>query len=387
MTLSLLQKWYPPAETNIPLSLFIASIFSHEDNFKDKLCEYLGVEQCILGSSGRALLSELFCQLKIAAQGKRDEVLIPGYTCYSVAASVARAGLKISVYDIDPETFHPDLTSLRERMSERTLAVVVQHLFGIPSPMDEISHLSRNIGCIVVEDAAQCLGGRSNGSLLGTKGDYGIFSFGRGKPLPLGSGGALISKDDSVLGKVDNHHSARKECVELLRSTAVAALSHPRIYGAMEFLPLGLGETIFDPDFVISPMARSMRELGCHALSFIEVFNSHRQKIAGLYQENLLKGLAVSLQRGEQPVYPRFPILAGEGSIPSPLVLLGARRMYPKAIIDEPSIRPHLAGKSYETPGAREVSRRLVTLPTHTRITESTAHAIASHVNSFYGKA
>jgi len=97
--------WYPPGETKIPLGSVFSAIVSSKGNFKWTLCNYLGVDKCVLGNSGRALLYGLLDALKRKDGNIRNEVLIPGYTCYSVAASVAKAGLKIRAYDMDPHAF------------------------------------------------------------------------------------------------------------------------------------------------------------------------------------------------------------------------------------------------------------------------------------------
>ncbi|MDL1962441.1 MAG: DegT/DnrJ/EryC1/StrS family aminotransferase, partial [Deltaproteobacteria bacterium] len=94
--------WYPPAEVKIPWPAIFDSLLSSSSDFKKYLYDYLQVKYCILGNSGRAVLYLLLETLKRKDEERRDEVLIPGYTCYSVAASAAKAGLKIRVYDIDP---------------------------------------------------------------------------------------------------------------------------------------------------------------------------------------------------------------------------------------------------------------------------------------------
>ncbi len=120
-----------------------------------------------------------------------------------MAASVAKAGLKIAIYDLDPRTFAPDMDSVKANFSKNTLAIISQHLLGIPTPVDELRQIAEGIGAYIVEDAAQALGGTMNGRSLGTMGDFGFFSFGRGKPLSLGGGGALIGKDADVLSGLD----------------------------------------------------------------------------------------------------------------------------------------------------------------------------------------
>ena len=120
-----------------------SAVVSSKGNSKWTLCNYLGADKCVFGNSGRALLYVLLDSLKRKGGDLRDEVLIPGYTCYSVAASVAKAGLKIAIYDLDPCTFAPDMDSVKANLSEHTLAVISQHLFGIPTPLDEIRQIAK----------------------------------------------------------------------------------------------------------------------------------------------------------------------------------------------------------------------------------------------------
>ena len=104
---------------------------------------------------------------------------------------------------LDPATLQPDFDSLRNSISDKTLAIVFQHLFGIPTPFYEFEEIAHKTGIPLIEDAAQALGGTLNGQALGTTGDFGFYSFGRGKPLPIGRGGALVAKDADLLSGLD----------------------------------------------------------------------------------------------------------------------------------------------------------------------------------------
>lgn len=376
---------YPPAESKIPLYSLAAALRSGGQDFRQRLRGFLGVEHCVLGSSTRALLSTLLARLG-ERHRERDEVLIPGYTCYSVAAAAARAGLKVGVYDLDPVTFRPDMDTLKGRMSGRTLAVLTQHLFGIPTPMGEVMAAAREHGIPVIDDAAQAFGGVAGGSPVGTQGDYGLYSFGRGKPLPLGGGGALIGRDAPLMGTI---HMGQKrwDWAGFVQAAMLQALSHPRVYGLMEALPLGLGETVFDPGFTVGGMGVSLQRIGSSALGSLHRLNAHRRAVSQVYRERMRNGLDERVMEGGAPVFPRFPVLAGAGEIPPGLKALGVRRMYPKAIADVPVIMPHLAGRDLETPGARAIARTLITLPTHVRISTDLAAEIARQVNTEYGSA
>ena len=374
--------WYPPAEVKIPWSAIFDSLLSSSGDFKKYLCDYLQVKYCIFGNSGRAVLYLLLEALKRKDEESRDEVLIPGYTCYSVAASVAKAGLKIRVYDIDPQTLSPDPDSLRRSASSRTLAIVHQHLFGIPTSIDGLKVIAQHTGAYLIEDAAQGLGGTLNGQPLGTMGDFGFYSFGRGKPLPVGCGGALVGKDQSALSELESKVGNRGYA-QLITTSATQVISWPGLYWIPEMLPLGLGETIFDPHFDVAGMPLLAQKLAEKSMAILDDLNTHRRHLANIYEEAFDDEYIISVPKGSTPVYTRFPLMAGPGSIPTELKRFGIRRMYPKAIVDEQTIK-HYLGNQVSTIGAAQIAQNLITLPTHTGITENLAKEIAQQVMTTY---
>ena len=369
--------WYPPAETYIPAHAILGAFLNFSGNFEKALCNYLSVEQCFLANSGRALLFLLLETLKKNDEGRRDEVLIPGYTCYSVAASVAKAELKIKVYDIDPKTLQPDFNSLRKSTSEKTLAIIFQHLFGIPTFVDEFKKIAKKTGASLIEDAAQAFGGNIAGQGLGTIGDFGFYSFGRGKPLPLGSGGALIGKNSDVLSDIQLNQQ-KKGYTQIVATATAHILSSPWLYWIPEILPLGLGKTIFDPHFKISAMQPVIQNLAKNSMDTLDYLNTHRRHIAKTYENAFDHKNILPVPEKTTPVYTRFPLMAGLSQIPKELKRLGVRRMYPKAIADEKTIRPYLFDQEVSTPGASEIAKNLITLPTHIRVCEKLAIHIAN---------
>ena len=375
-------KCYPPAETKLPLRHVFLSLFWRNGDFQRALCDYLGVQQCIFANSGRALLSLLLHRLWLNNDKTRNQVLIPGYTCYSVAASVVRAGLEIGVYDLDPKTFDADLDDLRRKINSNTLAVVCQHLFGIPSNLERLTDVAGQNGSYVIEDAAQALGSTIGGRPLGTIGDFGFFSFGRGKPLPLGSGGAMTGKCVDTLPNVTFYNTSRS-FFEMAKTSLSQVLSNPYIYWLPEVLPIGLGETVFEPRFRIDGISPNTFSLGERSLTYLETLNEHRRNIAQIYQNTISEKKSIVSLRGT-PIYTRFPVLADARPISRELFKFGVRRMYPYAIAGEPTIIPYMKNATAHTPGASEIARRLITLPTHTRISESLAHKIAIKVKGYF---
>ncbi len=376
-------KWYPPAETMIPLISILKSLLPANSDFNQQICSYLGVKQCILANSGRTLLTLLLQVLYKQDNKQRDEVLIPGYTCYSVAASIARAGLKIRTYDIEPETFYPDMDSVKKNINGKILAILSQHLFGIPISIDELHDLAQKNHITHIEDTAQGLGGNLLGRSLGTTGDYGLFSFGRGKPLPLGCGGALIGSDKTVMERICAGDST-KGYKQLAITACAKILSHPGIYGFLERLPLGLGQTVFYPNFSVSSMPEAVKRLGAITLSKLNELNAHRNCIAKIYTDNLPIDRTVPVLKGSEPVYTRFPVMTARQSIPRTLRKLGVRRMYPKAINKEPAIYSYLADRKQTMPGAMTIAQNLITLPTHSGIAPEIAGKIADRISNYY---
>ncbi len=367
----------------MPVGSLLNSFLPGDDDFETDIRAFLHVDQCILARSGRALLGLLLETLAEKCKGRRLEVLIPGYTCYSVAASVARASLTIRVYDLDPRTLLPDLDSMRKNLTEKTLAIVAQHLFGVPCPMEEILSMARGAGAVLIDDAAQGLGGSIGEKPLGTLGDYGLYSFGRGKPLPLGCGGALVGEDvESLSDRIGGKRG--KGLLQLVSTAAARLLSQRYLYGIMETLPLGLGRTEFDPGFSIAAMPDAMKRLGRKTFGMLGRFNRQRQRTASLYTRTLDGRKVIRVGPGSVPVYHRFPYMAGPGPLPARLLRMGVRRMYPHAIAGEPSIRPFLAKGNGPTPGAEELARDLVTLPTHSGISNDTACLVAHAVNEVF---
>jgi len=377
-------QWVAPAECRIPPgAVFRAMLRVPSGGFRERLRTYLGVSHCVVANSGRTLLYLLLASLRQRDGGERKEVALPGFTCYSVAASAARASLRIRPYDLDPGTLQVDMDSLMRVAGERTLAIVVQHLFGVPTVLQDVRAFAQRQGIWVVEDCAQGLGGRVHDLPLGTVGDFGLFSFGRGKPLPLGGGGALVSPHEmDVASTLPEAHGWG--AVEFLSFLATQVLSTRGLYGLAERLPLGLGRTVFDPDFVAGALPVWVDRLGAESLPSLASLQARRSDIAQIYRVVCPPKQVLPVPPGCSAAYPRFPLMAGPGPLSLDLRRLGVRRMYPNALVDEETMGAWLAEQVGPTPGARDIARRLLSLPTHGGISPSLAETIATRVREVF---
>jgi dTDP-4-amino-4,6-dideoxygalactose transaminase len=159
------------------------------------VASHLGVGHAFALDSGR---SGLYLALQAMGIGAGDEVLVQAYTCIAVPNSVVWAGAKPVYADIDAATLNVDLKSLEAKITPKTKAIVVQHTFGRPGPVEELVQLARARGIRVIEDCAHALGAATASGPVGSFGDAAIFSFGRDKVISSVSGGMVTTADPDL---------------------------------------------------------------------------------------------------------------------------------------------------------------------------------------------
>ncbi|MFN8529318.1 MAG: DegT/DnrJ/EryC1/StrS family aminotransferase [Anaerolineae bacterium] len=142
---------------------------------------------------GRASAAIQAALTVIGAQNR--PVLIPANTCYIVLWAVIRAGAQPVLVDIDPATGNITPETLAAVDINHPAAVIPCHLYGIPAPMQAITAWARERGAFVIEDAALALGAVCEDKPAGSHGDLSIFSFGTGKIIDVGLGGAALTND------------------------------------------------------------------------------------------------------------------------------------------------------------------------------------------------
>lgn len=174
-----------------------------QSQFQAALAQYLGVPACYLASSGRTALYLLLHSLSEQADHPgRREILLPAYTCPVLAKVALDLNLYPRLVDIAPSTLTFDPDQLAASIGEQTLAVICVHPFGIPQPIEEVITLADSVGAVVIEDAAQSMGARLAGRPAGSRGDFGLFSLGPGKPLSTGGGGILSINNTDYLPRL-----------------------------------------------------------------------------------------------------------------------------------------------------------------------------------------
>ncbi len=319
--------------------------------------------------------SALTAALRLATEGRTTRrIALPAYGCYDLATACDGAGVEVVLYDVDPTTLGPDWESLERAFASGAVAVVVAHLYGVPVDLDAVATLAERHGALVIEDAAQGIGGSYHGLPLGARGNFGVLSFGRGKGLTGGGGGLLLARGDhpgiAALGELP---SAGRGFGAICRGTAQALLSRPSIYRLPASLPLGLGETRYRSP---QPPRRILRgSVGILAgnISGVAAEAVRRRATGARWSAALTEMWRTGLVRSPNNATPgclRLPLVA-PGAGPAEFARTGLRAHgvsggYPLSLRDLPGFgaRVVVSGE-IEPAGARLLAERLITLPTH----------------------
>jgi len=127
-----------------------------------------------------------------------DEVILPTFTIISCATAIVRRGCVPVLVDSDPITWNMDVSGIQAKITSRTRAIMVVHIYGLPIDMDPVLALARRHGLKVIEDAAEMHGQTYNGKPCGSFGDISTFSFYPNKHITTGEGGMLLTDDDQL---------------------------------------------------------------------------------------------------------------------------------------------------------------------------------------------
>ncbi len=170
--------------------------------FEQAYASHIGVKHALAVTSGTTALYTAVAALGI---GPGDEVILPAWTWYADYDAIVLSGALPVFVEID-ESFDIDPTDIESKITPRTKAIMAIHLQGCPADLDPIMEIARKHKIRVLEDCAQCLGGRYKGKYVGTIGDIGINSFQLSKSITAGEGGAVITNDPELFERAIRFH-------------------------------------------------------------------------------------------------------------------------------------------------------------------------------------
>lgn len=160
--------------------------------FEEQFAARVGRKYAIAVCNGSVALDAAVAALVL---GKGDEVIMPAFTIISCAAAVVRAGAVPVLVDSDKDTWNMDPNHIEAKITSRTKAIMVVHIYGLPVDMDPVFELAEKYGLKIIEDAAEMHGQTYKGRPCGSLGDISTFSFYPNKHITTGEGGMIVTDD------------------------------------------------------------------------------------------------------------------------------------------------------------------------------------------------
>lgn len=364
----------------------------YPQKFENTFQETINTKHAITFDSGRGAL---YAILQAMGIGQGDEVILQTFTCIVVPNAIFFVGATPVFCDIDANTLNIDAEKIEALITPRTKAIILQHTFGKPGPIDQILQIAQKHHLKVIEDCAHSLGSTYQERPLGSFGDAALFSLGRDKVISAVHGGLATTHNAELAEKL----RAIQSSISSPRATRLFQhLMHPIAFQII--LPLynrfSIGKIllvllqkiqIISKVFVsgekqaimphppVSRLANCLAELACHQLTKLETFNRHRLKIAELYNQELrdIPGLTIAqgTAESEKCNHYRYSILS-----PHRVEIMKAAKQAGFLLGDwyDPPIAPkdaHAQAVGYRGanfPVAAAIARQVINLPTHPKI-------------------
>jgi perosamine synthetase len=176
--------------------------------FEKKFSARVGRQHGIAVCNGSAALDVAVEALNI---GPGDEVILPAFTIISCINQIIRAGATPVLVDSDPLTWNMDTTKVEEKISSRTRAIMIVHIYGLPTDVDPILGIANRHGLAIIEDAAEMHGQSYKGRPCGSFGDISTFSFYPNKHVTTGEGGMILTNNEKI---ANESRSLRNLCFQ-----------------------------------------------------------------------------------------------------------------------------------------------------------------------------
>ena len=130
---------------------------------------------------------------------KDDEIIVPNFTIISSVNEIVRQGLKPIFIEANLDDFNIDTNLIEKKINKKTKAIMVVHIYGMPSNMLKIMNLSRKYNLKIIEDCAEQLGQKFNNKMIGSFGDISTFSFFANKNITTGEGGMIVTNNKTYM--------------------------------------------------------------------------------------------------------------------------------------------------------------------------------------------
>lgn len=171
----------------------------HVAEFESQFAKTIGVPHAVAVANGTAALD---LALEALGIGPGDEVIIPSFTIISCLNHVLRSGAIPVFVDCSPDTWNMDIAEVEAALTDRTKAIIVVHIYGLPADIDKVVEIANAHNIAVIEDSAEAHGQNLEGKALGSFGTLSTFSFYSNKLITTGEGGMVLTSDTTLADKV-----------------------------------------------------------------------------------------------------------------------------------------------------------------------------------------
>ncbi|ABC64763.1 DegT/DnrJ/EryC1/StrS family aminotransferase [Erythrobacter litoralis] len=263
--------------------------------FEEEFADFQQAQHCVGVANGTDALEIAIEALDLPSG---SEILVPANSFVASSEAVTRSGHRVLFCEADAVSYTIDLDDAAHRVTEKTKAMIVVHLYGHPADMAAVMTFARKHGLKVIEDCAQAHGAEFDGRRIGAIGDIGAFSFYPGKNLgAYGDGGAILTDDEQLarksrmianhgrIDKYDHQFEGRNSRLDGLQAAILRAkLPHLDTWiDRRNAVAQRYFDALGDLDWLILPtIADNVR----HAFHLFVVRTDHRDALQAFLKEN-----------------------------------------------------------------------------------------------------
>lgn len=168
---------------------------------EEDMASYVGRKYASAVCNGTVALDLAIEAMELSAG---DEVIMPAFTIISCVLGLVRRGIKPVLVDSDPVTWNMDVAKIEEKITAKTKAIMVVHIYGLPVDMDSVIILAQKYHLMIIEDGAEAHGLEYKGKKCGSFGDISIMSFYPNKHVTTGEGGMVLTDNARMHDRCDS---------------------------------------------------------------------------------------------------------------------------------------------------------------------------------------
>lgn len=386
----------PSAGTPYRLSdLFFAKLglFQSErviNRFTDTLKHYFNVENLTLVNSGTTANFVIYNVLKeLRKRDDQTEIILPAYTAPSLLLPIEAARLKAVLVDIDPDTFNLSVEKVQEKLSEKTLAIMPVHMFGLPCEVEAFLKMTENTDVFVLEDGASALGTKVNDRHIGTIAPFGFYSLNRGKNVSTLAGGIITWQDAGLTELFRKHVSAlpalsqRAKWMMFLRFCGLSLAVRPFSYTLLNPIISKYKYTTLHTHFDSFQYTQMQAALGMNLWKRIDSLDQKRIENGRRLTEifNAKPGFTLPrIPQNSEVAFNQFPVIVDDLDQREAIIdQLSRRGIEATTLYDHPlhHIFPELGTAGDDLyPHATYLAEHLLLIPPHAQINTRIIHTV-----------